>query len=284
MKQPHFLVKQMTPEEIELEKKRAELSVLKEELALKELDLTTLQVDLEDLRRRYLRIVGVKLARLDDLEAQIAEIFARLDPKSEDDRKEADRSRTQAQESANTTGSIAEEEYETEPFKPSENLKQLYRDLAKKVHPDLAPDDQTREMRHRFMQEVNQAYSEGNEERLRSLLHEWESSPDSVSGEGTGAELIRIIRQIARVRVRIEAIIQEMERHKESELYILKLKIDEVQDEGRDLLSEMAAEVDGQIKDADARRSDVNKRVNIISDLFSYQNHRGKSIPVSPVR
>ena len=82
MKQPHFLVKQMTPEEIELEKKRAELSVLKEELALKELDLTTLQVDLEDLRRRYLRIVGVKLARLDDLEAQIAEIFARLDPKS----------------------------------------------------------------------------------------------------------------------------------------------------------------------------------------------------------
>jgi hypothetical protein len=284
MKQPHFLVKQMTPEEIELEKKRAELSVLEEELALKELDLTTLQVDLEDLRRRYLRIVGVKLARLDDLEAQIAEIFARLDPKNEDDRKEADRSRTQAQESANTTGSIAEEEYETEPFKPSENLKQLYRDLAKKVHPDLAPDDQTRERRHRFMQEVNQAYSEGNEERLRSLLNEWESSPDSVSGEGTGAELIRIIRQIARVRVRIEAIIQEMEHHKESELYILKLKIDEVQDEGRDLLSEMAAEVDGQIKDADARRSDVNKRANIISDLFSYQNHRKKSIPVSPVR
>jgi hypothetical protein len=284
MKQPHFLVKQMTPEEIELEKKRAELSVLEEELALKELDLTTLQVDLEDLRRRYLRIVGVKLARLDDLEAQIAEIFARLDPKNEDDRKEADRSRTQAQESANTTGSIAEEEYETEPFKPSENLKQLYRDLAKKVHPDLAPDDQTRERRHRFMQEVNQAYSEGNEERLRFLLNEWESSPDSVSGEGTGAELIRIIRQIARVRVRIEAIIQEMEHHKESELYILKLKIDEVQDEGRDLLSEMAAEVDGQIKDADARRSDVNKRANIISDLFSYQNHRKKSIPVSPVR
>src|SRR5665647_887698 len=151
MKQPHFLVKQMTPEEIELEKKRAELSVLKEELAMKELDLTTLQVDLEDLRRRYLRIVGVKLARLDDLEAQIAEILARLDPKNEDDRKEADRSRTRAQESANTTGSIAEEEYETEPFQPSENLKQLYRDLAKKVHPDLAPDDQTRERRHRFM-------------------------------------------------------------------------------------------------------------------------------------
>ena len=71
MKQPKSLVMQMTPEEIELEKKRTELSVLEDDLALKELDLTTLQVSLEDLRRRYLRIVGVKLAKLDGIEAQI---------------------------------------------------------------------------------------------------------------------------------------------------------------------------------------------------------------------
>jgi hypothetical protein len=251
----------MTPEEIELEKKRSELSTLEEELAQKELDLTTLQVTLEDLRRRYLRIVGVKLARLDDIEAQIAEILARLEPEDEDVQEKADRSRTRAQESANATGSIAEEEYEAEPFIPSENLKQLYRNLAKKVHPDLAPDEQARERRHRFMQEVNQAYAEGNEERLRSLLNEWESSPDSVSGEGTGAALIRIIRQIAQVHNRIEAINQEMENIKTSELYILKLKIDVAQDEGRDLLSDMAAEVDGQIEDAEARRREMIKRV-----------------------
>lgn len=261
MKQPHSLIKKMTPEEIELEKKRAELSTLEEELALKELDLTTLQVYLEDLRRRYLRTVGVKLAQLDCIKAQIAEILARLDPKNEEVRKEADRSRTQAQESADATESIAAEEYEAEPFKPSEDLKQLYRDLAKKVHPDLSPDDQARERRHRFMQEVNQAYAEGNEERLRSLLHEWESSPDSVSGEGTGAELIRIIRQIARVHNRIEAISQEVENLKESELYKLKMRLDETQDEGRDLLSEMAAGVDGQIEDANTRLKNINQRM-----------------------
>lgn len=261
MKQPHSLIKQMTPEEIELEKKRDELSVLEEELALNELDLTTLQVSLEDLRRRYLRIVGVKFARLDGIEAQIAEIIARLDPKNEEARKEADRSRTQAYASTNATESIMKEEYEADPFKPSEELKQLYRELAKRVHPDLAPDERTRERRHQFMQEVNQAYSERNEERLRSLLHEWESSPDSVSGEGPSAELIRIIRQIARVHNRIEAISQEIENLKESELYKLKMKLDETQDEGRDLLSEMAAEVDGQIEDANTRLKNINLRM-----------------------
>jgi hypothetical protein len=71
MKQLKSLIKQMTPEEIELEKKRAELSPLEEELVLKELDLTTLQVELEAFRCRYLNIVGVKLAQLDDLKAQL---------------------------------------------------------------------------------------------------------------------------------------------------------------------------------------------------------------------
>lgn len=261
MKQPNSLIKQRTPEEIELEKKRAELSQLEEELVLKELDLTTLQIELEAFRCRYLNIVGVKLARLDDLNAQIAELLARLDPKNEDARKEADRSRTQAQESANATGSIAKEEYGKEPFKPSENLKQLYRDLAKKVHPDLAPDEQAREKRKRFMQEVNRAYAEGDEERLRSLLNEWESSPDSVSGEGTGAELIRIIRQIARIRNRIETISKEMEKLKETNLYKLKLRVNDAQDDGRDLLSEMAAEVAGQIEEANIKLKDMNKRL-----------------------
>lgn len=261
MKKSLSLIKKMTPEEIELEKKRAELSPLEEELALKELDLTTLQIEMEAFRRRYLSIVGVKLARLDDLNAQIAELLARLDPKNKDARKEADRSRTRAQESANATGSIAKEEYEKEPFQPSEKLKQLYRELAKKSHPDLAPDEQAREKRKRFMQEVNQAYAERDEARLQSLLNEWESSPDSVAGEGTGAELIRIIRQIARIRNRIEAISKELEQLKETDIYKLKLRVNNAQDEGRDLLSEMAAEVDGQIGEANIRLKDMNKRL-----------------------
>ncbi|MBW6474635.1 MAG: DnaJ domain-containing protein [Anaerolineaceae bacterium] len=261
MKQSYSLIKQLTPEEIELEKKRAELSLLEDELVLKELDLTTLQVGLEDLRRRYLHIVGVKLAKLDGIEAQIAEIIARLEPENEEVQKKAERSRSQAQESANATASITEEEYETKPFRPSEDIKKLYHDLAKKVHPDLAPDEKSRKRRHRFMQDVNEAYAAGDVERLRSLLNEWESSPASVSGEWTGAELIRIIRQLARVRNRIEVISKEIEKLKDSELYKLKLKIDETQEDGKDILSQMAAEVDGQIEDANTRLKNIHQRM-----------------------
>jgi len=261
MKKPHSIIKQITPEEIELEKKRAELLILEDELTLKELNLATLQVSLEDLRRRYLRIVGVKLAKLDDIEAQIAEILASIEPKNEKFKKQAEQSRAQAKESAEAAGSITEEEYEKEPFKPSENLKQLYRDLAKKVHPDLAPDEKARERRHSFMQEVNKAYAERDEERLQSLINEWENSPDSVAGQGTAAELIRIIRQIALVSARIKAIGKEFNNLKKSELYILKLKIEEAQDDGKDLLSEMAAEVDGKIEDANTRLKNINQNM-----------------------
>jgi chromosome segregation ATPase len=99
MKHPPSLEKKITPEEIELEKKRNELSVLEDELTQNELDLTTLKASLEDLRQRYLRIVGVKLAQLDNIKAQIAETKACLVPEDEEVKIEADHSRAQAQES-----------------------------------------------------------------------------------------------------------------------------------------------------------------------------------------
>ena len=52
-----------------------------------------------------------------------------------------------------------------------------------------------------------------------------------------------------------------MENLKKSELYILKLKIEEAQDEGKDLLSEMAAEVDGKIEDANTRLKNINQNM-----------------------
>jgi hypothetical protein len=47
------------------------------------------------------------------------------------------------------------------------------------------------------MAEANRAYEEGDEERLRVILQEWEGSPESVKGDGPGAELVRVIRKIA---------------------------------------------------------------------------------------
>jgi hypothetical protein len=69
-----------TPEERELAKKRAQLATLEAELAQRELDLSTLQNELRAFEARYLRIVGVLYAELDELAARIAEAQARQRP------------------------------------------------------------------------------------------------------------------------------------------------------------------------------------------------------------
>src|SRR6185437_4455398 len=68
-------------------------------------------------------------------------------------------------------------------FNPSEELKKLYREVAKTCHPDLADDDEERAHRHTFMTRANEAYEANNAERLAQVLGEWHHSPASVRGQ-----------------------------------------------------------------------------------------------------
>lgn len=48
-------------------------------------------------------------------------------------------------------------------------MKRLYRSLARRFHPDLAPDEKDRDRRNRIMSQINKAYQEGDMEMLESL-------------------------------------------------------------------------------------------------------------------
>lgn len=244
------IIRNQTPEERELEKKRAELALLETELTEGELELATLRAELAALEARYLREVGVLYAELDEIEAQIAEAQARRKPRDPRVQEEAVQARVQAQESAQTTKAIAE----LKP-KPTENLKKLFREVAKRIHPDLATNDADRARRQKFMAEANRAYEEGNEAKLRAILEEWESSPESVEGEGVGAELIRTIRKIAQIEKRLSTIETEIEQLRASDLYQLKARVEEAENNERNLLAEMASQVEQQITSARKRLS-----------------------------
>lgn len=251
-----------TPEERELESKRARLAALEAELAQHELDLTTLKAELQTFEARYLQEVGVLYAELDDIEAQIAEAQAHLNPRDQQAHEQATKARVQAQESAQAAGS-AQKLGEQKKFTAPENLKKLYRDVAKSIHPDLATDEAERVRRQTVMAEANQAYAEGNEAKLQAILREWESSPESVKGEGVGAELIRVIRKIAQVEERLHAIEDEIAELEASDLYQLKAKVEEAESGGRDLLGEMASQVKQQIAEARKRLAVMTqKRAN----------------------
>lgn len=141
----------------------------------------------------------------------------------------------------------------SQDFKPSQELKKLYREVAKCIHPDLATDEAERKRRQQLMAEANQAYEDGNEERLQAILHNWQSSPESVKGEGISFELIRIIRQIAQSRERLKVIQAEIEALEQTELYQLKIQVIKAKESGQDLFTEMAAQLDEEIDAANEK-------------------------------
>ena len=202
--------------------------------------------ELRAFEQRYLSIVGVKFAEIDDVEAQMAELLNRRNPSDETGRQRAADARTKATESAAVTGAL-EQRTPAVDFTPSDDLKRLYREISKRVHPDLATDDDERAKRNQVMAEVNRAYADGDEARLRAVLKEWETSPDAVMGEGIGVELVRTIRKIHQVHARLARIEAEIAALTSSELALLKARAESERMNGRDVLAQMAAELDTHI-------------------------------------
>ncbi|MBI3584544.1 MAG: molecular chaperone DnaJ [Nitrospinae bacterium] len=243
-----------SPEEEELELKRAELANISELLAGKELELTTLRNSVLHFERRYLKEVGIKYVELDEINAQIAEKIARQNPQDTVFQEESENARETANSTAKEFHSheIPKEEFSRD-FKPSEEIKKLYRQIAIKIHPDKSVNESDREYRTKLMAEVNDAYANGDIERLRQILHEWESSPESVIGEGIAVDLVRMIRSISQIKGRLKTIEREVEIIKETEIYGMMMQVQEAEKEGSDLLKELSAKIDSDIKLAKER-------------------------------
>jgi hypothetical protein len=123
-----------------------------------------------------------------------------------------------------------------------------------------------RERRHLIMAELNRAYENGDEETMNRLMNDWQNSPDLIKGNDIGALLVRVIRQIAQVENRLNALKKEMSNAKETELYQLRNKVEEERKAGRDLLDQMADRVKIHIKKAKRRleilRQDISSAVS----------------------
>lgn len=245
-----------SPEERELEAKQAEFAELEARLADRELDLATDRGTLQDFEVRYLRTVGARLAELDGLEADIAECLERQIPHDIGARARTAEARARARESRSGVDAIAPMA-EQERFKPSQDLRKLYREVARLLHPDLTLDEAERIRRTQWMAEANRAYQLGDQAALERILREWRESPDSVIGHGTGPELIRAIRKIAQVKARLETIEVETAQLRQSELWQLMQKVEEANAVYRDLLAEMAGNVERRVESSRQRLAEL---------------------------
>jgi hypothetical protein len=248
-----------SPEEKELVRKRAELSPFEAVLAQRELELATLKVEMREFEGRYLRLVGVKHAELDELEAQIAEENARLFPDDVELRIAAQRARTRAGQSAAAAERTAGQGEGCGVFEPSEKIKKLYRELARLIHPDTVLNVEQKERRHVLMAQANDAYEKDDFGKLQNMLGDWEHSPESVKGHGPGAELIRTIRKIDQAEERLGLIAGEFVEWERASVFQLKEETDRAITEGRDHLHEMAVRIDYRIREARRRLIELGR-------------------------
>lgn len=242
-----------SPEEFELEAKRNQLLDLQTKLSLLELELATIDAELQSFNFRYLTRVGSRMARLDELRAQIAEILFKEQPDKDELKAIYEDARKQANSTAETINAAERGESTHRRFAATEELKRLYRLTAQAVHPDLAIDESDRLERTKWMTEANIAYRNGDESQLHHILDEWQNRPEAVKGNDIASQLVRTIRTLASVSKRIETIEKEIAKLRASELYQLKCQTDSANDEGIDMLAEICTLVDEQITLEQAR-------------------------------
>jgi hypothetical protein len=239
------------PEDQELALKRQQQAELEAELAEHELRSANLRAELGAFERRYLHFVGSRYAELDEWKSQLAARLVEEQPGNERAQQAARDAGAQADETKFAAGKPASQEPCV--FQSTPEMKRLYREVAKRVHPDLTSDRNDHAKRQQLMAEANRAYERGDEEQLAKILSAYECSPEAVEGEGPGAELIRVIRRVSQARGRLGEIEAEMQGLLRSDLAQLKSRVDEAEKGGRDVLKEMISKVEEQIELAKRR-------------------------------
>ncbi|NSC22766.1 J domain-containing protein [Streptomyces albus subsp. chlorinus] len=186
-------------ERLEKAVRAAETALIEYEIAVE-----TFRVEVENFSRLHHQRLGPVYARLDELDARIAEAIAARTGDPEDIRR-ADEKRgavlpmPKVEELffgwIDSTGMLPEaqamlNEQPVSPpsrVRPGEEARRAYRDLVRKAHPDLAQDEAERERREAFLVRVNKAYADGDAPALAALAEEWEAGPLP----GPVAELLR---------------------------------------------------------------------------------------------
>lgn len=234
-----------SPEDQELKEKHRLIEELESEYAGLQLDYSTLAGELGAFRSRYYLRVGGLYARLDILRAEIRAIEARQSPEDDAVQKAANEAREQAEASCNEVNDVTEDDFVS--FEPTPELKQLYRRAAKLIHPDRARDEEDRQMRERMMSEINVAYSEGDADQIAELINLYHERLADIDTDDIGAQLVRAIRTIARIRDRIAGLVSAIEDLKTSEWAKLKVEVEEGEARGKDPLGELAEKIHGDI-------------------------------------
>ncbi len=255
---PVEIVLQQSPDDAALRDKRERLAAVREKLVEREAELAQLRAQLRTFEGRYFRQVGTLYAELDELEARIAEREVDLYD-SDSARRRAEEVRQRAQETHDAA--FGEDDEDAEEFDPAPNLKALFREVAKRIHPDFAKDEAEQKHFTLLMARANQAYRRGDLETLQRLLDDHREVSGMFAAESAAAEMLRVSRQIQHAERDIAALDAERQTLLTSEIALLHLDAEEAAREHRDLLMELATKVREQVAEARRKFEFVDRQV-----------------------
>jgi hypothetical protein len=173
------------------------------------------------------------MAELHELEARILALVAARTG-TPDDAAAADVARERARE---TTTAIRSIPVPPGP-PPTDDLKTLFREAAKRMHPDLIQDPDGRMHAEAFMKRLNEAYRAGDADAIGNLVRQWETSPYAAGTRGGSDRLLRAA--VAEAQRRLDDV-------RETELARLMERSLAASMEGRDLLLELKREAEAAL-------------------------------------
>src|SRR4051812_40178609 len=130
---------------------------------------------------------------------------------------------------------------------PTDDLKTLFRDAAKRMHPDLVQDPAGRDHAEAFMKRLNEAYRAGDAEAIGNLVRQWETSPYASGLPATGSRpSSALAAAVAQAQQRVDEI-------RETDLARLMEQAFMASMHGRDLLAELRAQAEQALAVAKAK-------------------------------
>jgi predicted nucleic acid-binding Zn-ribbon protein len=259
--------------EEQLARLRQQIEAAEAELANREAKLVDLRVELSAFRLEYDTRVGRKVTELEEVEAEIQRCQQRISQYRQWGAGGPPKTRTgaayvPAEEQYRRTWQQPEEPPSPPPAKPVDaatkaQIKKLYRQLCRRFHPDLTQDAAERAWRTEMMTAVNAAYAARSLVELQALTEKPDRSPSVETG--TDEQRLAALRdRLQQIQRRLREVEQEIRELTNSPTMQMNLDIKFAQRQGRDLLAEMAADVE---KDLTRKRVELDFLVAQLKQL-----------------
>jgi hypothetical protein len=253
------IARTQTPEEREYARYLTEIEIRKRRIADLQAELAALKLALGRFEAEYHARVGVLFVELDRVRLAIDEYERRIAwLKAHPDRDPAGAEREIEREFRARHEEVHAEEEETRRYERAyardqerpklasdaeQEAKRLYRDLAKRYHPDLARTEAERQQRATVMQRVNGAFQDRNLDFLRGLFREAEVEDPAFEARSIGEKLVWAIREVARLDEVAAELVKDGESVRASSTYALWKR----QEEGEPVIQRLSDDLTAKI-------------------------------------